>query len=205
MYILTLVLGDNRNSVAPNLELNHMAFVREHNRIANELHVINPHWNNETVFQETRRIVIAMVQHITYNQFLPTIVDRRTMSKFSLFSKESGFANIYNSSVDASIRNGFAIAPYRYGHSQIMAEESLLYEDLTTVVVNKVEDHLQSPHLLQINEGANVPGLARWLSFKPAMKIDKYVFMVIVPTSIFNNISAISWQSVLLLQEAGIP
>ena len=169
-----LIIGDNRNTEAPNLGLNHLLFVREHNRIAEELHLINPHWNSETVFQETRRIVIAMMQHITYNHFLPSILDKYTMRKYHLFSAKRRFANVYDNITDASITNGFGVAPFRYGHSQVMPQQSLLSDDMKRVVVNKLEDNFLSPNLWQKNHGQNIPNFARWLAMKPAMRIDRY-------------------------------
>lgn len=50
------------------------AILKEHNRIAINLGQLNRHWDDETLFYESRRIVAAEIQHITYNEFLPTVL-----------------------------------------------------------------------------------------------------------------------------------
>lgn len=50
------------------------AILREHNKIALNLAQMNKHWDDQTLFFESRRIVAAEIQHITYNEFLPTVL-----------------------------------------------------------------------------------------------------------------------------------
>jgi peroxidase len=50
--------------------------MREHNRIARALKLLNPLWTEEVLFQETRRIVIAELHHITYTEYLPAMLGK---------------------------------------------------------------------------------------------------------------------------------
>lgn len=85
----------------------HTLWHREHNRIAEELAVLNPHWDDETLYQETRRIVIAEMQSITYNEWLPVVLGRKYMNKINS-------AIHYSENVDPSISNSFATAAIRF-------------------------------------------------------------------------------------------
>jgi peroxidase len=58
-----------------------MIFFREHNRIAENLQLLNPHWSDERLYQESRKINIAEMQHIVYAEFLPVILGEAALDK----------------------------------------------------------------------------------------------------------------------------
>merc|ERR1712117_339735 len=65
--------GDARSSEQPVLAAIHTIFMRYHNKLTGELSRLNPQWSDETLYQEARRIVSAVQQHITWNEFLPRV------------------------------------------------------------------------------------------------------------------------------------
>ncbi|XP_015127618.1 thyroid peroxidase [Diachasma alloeum] len=109
--------GDGRASEQPGLTVMHTMWVREHNRIMEGLRRVNPHWDGEKLYQETRRILGAMLQHITYNEFLPRILGWNAVSLYGLKLLPQGYYREYSPTCNPSILTEFASAAYRIGHS----------------------------------------------------------------------------------------
>ena len=66
------------------------------NRIAKKLSVINKHWNDDRIFYETRKIVGALLQHISFNEWLPIVLGPRVLDIFELKLLPKGFYQGYN-------------------------------------------------------------------------------------------------------------
>ena len=115
------ILGDSRVNEQPNLAVMHTLFLREHNRVARKLGEINPQWEDETLFQESRRVVVAEWQHIVYNEWLPILLGQENMDRFGLYPLTKGFSNSYKTDFDPRIKNSFAAAAFRIGHTMIPA------------------------------------------------------------------------------------
>jgi hypothetical protein len=101
------VAGDVRANEQIGLTAVHTLFMREHNRVAGLLAQFHPSWNDETLYQEARRIVGAEIEAITYNEFLPVLLGPYAPSMFGS----------YNPNVNASVTTEFSTAAFRVGHT----------------------------------------------------------------------------------------
>ncbi len=101
------VAGDIRANENILLLSLHTLFVREHNRICEELLAANPEMEDEAIYQTARRKVGALIQAVTYEEWLPALgIQMPTYRE-------------YDPSVNANIRNVFSAAAFRYGHTTI--------------------------------------------------------------------------------------
>lgn len=83
---------------------------------------VNPHWDDELLYQESRRILIAEFQHINYAEWLPILLGTDNMIKYGLLYKTKGYTNDYKENVDPSVINAHAHAAFRYFHSSIQGQ-----------------------------------------------------------------------------------
>lgn len=111
--------GDGRANQIISLTAVHTIFAREHNRVAHILSQLNPRWSDELLFYETRRIMIAKLQHITYREWLPLTIGSERMLKFNLHIREDGYSDDFNADVNACITSEFSTAAMRFGHSTV--------------------------------------------------------------------------------------
>ncbi|CAG0890251.1 unnamed protein product [Darwinula stevensoni] len=109
--------GDNRVNEQVVLAVVHTMFTRYHNILAEVLTRVNPHWDDETAYQETRHIMAAIVQHITYNEFLPMVLGKEVMEKYDLVLEEDGYFDGYDPKINPSASDAFITSAFRFGHS----------------------------------------------------------------------------------------
>jgi peroxidase len=116
--------GDVRANENPELIALQTLFVREHNRIATEAAAKNPTWTDEQLYQHARRIVIAELQKITYQEFLPAILGTNTPASVALQSYRG-----YRADVNPGIATEFSTAAFRLGHSMLGEDIQFLDND----------------------------------------------------------------------------
>jgi peroxidase len=127
--------------------------------------------DDETLFQEAKRIVIAEIQHITYNEFLPGVLDDNHMTRFNLRSTPVGHADVYNRFLDPRTINAFGVAAYRMGHT--LVRNSVGHDrgggDVQTFPVS---EHFERPDLM-FNRGYEF--MTRWMSRSPKSRADRFL------------------------------
>eukprot|EP00064_Thunnus_orientalis_P003427 superscaffoldBa00000277_g3436 len=112
--------GDSRANEHLGMIALHTLFLREHNRLVKELHLLNPHWSPDTLYQEARKIMGAIHQILTWEHYLPRVLGESAMSR--LMPPYEG----YDPDVDPSIANAFAAAAFRFAHVTVQPVVSRL-------------------------------------------------------------------------------
>ncbi|GIY61758.1 chorion peroxidase [Caerostris darwini] len=161
--------GDQRANQHPALTSLHVLMLREHNRIARSLREINGNWDDERLYQETRRIIGAIMQMITYNEFMPLVIGPERMEWFDLTVRRSGFTQ-YDDTVPATLVNEFSTAAYRFGHSLINSFFPEISRGSNSG--SRLRDMFQYPFGLYRGQ---LDGLMTGLTQSPCQKFDRYM------------------------------
>ncbi len=164
--------GDVRVNEHITLVAVQLLFAREHNRIADQLHQINPHWDDEMLFQEARRIVIAEIQHITYNEWLPLVIGHETMMRFSLYSQPSGYGQEYDDEINPSMTNEFTGAAFRFGHSTVQGKLFVEFQHKLEEVIS-LQDTFNNPGRFRFKHFYDE--IMRTLTHEPMQTVDNAV------------------------------
>ncbi|MEZ6064804.1 MAG: peroxidase family protein [Planctomycetaceae bacterium] len=150
----------NENVVLTSL---HTIFVREHNRLANLIRMMDPQATDEQVYQLARKIVGAEMQLITYQEFLPVLLGNKAPTP----------QHCLPSGVRPDITNEFSTAFFRFGHSALSPD---LVRSENGRYVGKIPLRNAFFNVEYIaNDPANVDRLLAGLQIQRHQKIDPFI------------------------------
>ena len=165
--------GDIRCNEQISLTIMHTLWLREHNRCAREMARINPHWQDERLYQECRKIVGALIQKIVYFDYLPKVLGPQNFEKFI------GSYTEYLPSVNPSVPNSFATAAYRYGHSLVRPQFTRLDSNFRPLGIGSLNlvDAFFNP--TQFRSSLGTDPIVRGLVTENALRMDEFLNMVL--------------------------
>lgn len=105
----TFLAGDVRNTENSLLNSMHVLWMREHNRLCTLLETRDPSKSQTDNYWKARQIVVAEIQHITYNEWLP-----------ALFGSQFGLLDTtVEKGENTMLTSEFSNAAFRFGHSMV--------------------------------------------------------------------------------------
>jgi len=168
--------GDSRSNEQPGLTAYHIVWLREHNRLAKELKYLNPHWKDEKLYQQARQILIAEMQHITYNEWLPIVLGVDFMDELDILPVTYGYSGRYDKTVNPTVLNSFASAAFRFGHTLVQGMLDLVSEvkyDRARETQVPLSDTFFNPELVYIP--GHLDKFLIGLASQPSQKYDNIV------------------------------
>ncbi len=147
--------GDERAGEQIGLTSSHTLFARQHNEWADQLAAANPGWSDEQLYQGARKIIGAQMQIITYNEWLPSLINTADPAVASLLDYTG-----YDDSVNPNVSNEFASALFRIGHTMLSPELRRLENDGNSIVEGSIllQDAFFNPTAIE-DEGGISPVL----------------------------------------------
>uniref|UniRef100_A0AC35TYU2 Peroxidase n=1 Tax=Rhabditophanes sp. KR3021 TaxID=114890 RepID=A0AC35TYU2_9BILA len=169
--------GDFRVSHSPGLTTLHTYFLRQHNHFAKQFANMNPGWTDEILYQEARKLNGALMQHFTFNEFLPAVLGKANMNKFGLTLKSDGYYTDYDPTCDATVSHPFTVGAFRFGHSLIRQTFNRFdghYKNLTAPEL-RVADTFDDATSVYDNRGLGIDGLLLGFLGSAAMDVDRFI------------------------------
>jgi len=156
--------GDVRANEQIALTAIHTLFLREHNRLADEIATASPGLTDDEIYYRARRLVGAQMQRITYEEFLPTLLGPGALPPYAG----------YDSSVDTGIRNIFSTACFRVGHT-LLSPTLLRLGEAGTIPEGNIPlaAAFFAPEAIILDGG--IDPILRGLAAQPAQEIDPQV------------------------------
>ncbi|CAC5420741.1 PXDN [Mytilus coruscus] len=201
--------GDIRVNVQPGLGHLHLLFVREHNRIVDELKNVQPSWTEDQLYNEARKIIGAIIQHITYNEYFAKLFSDlfgdEIIDKYDLRLLSEGYSKDYNKDINPGTRVGVATAALRFGHTQIPHEMAYLSNDYnTTSSDTEMQFTLKNPHLLVNKAGSKILDLVRYMTTTPTRAADRE-FEGAIRNHLFNGLLDLTSLNIQRGRDHGLP
>ncbi|XP_064609284.1 dual oxidase 2-like [Liolophura sinensis] len=113
-------LGNPRGNENPFLLTFGVIWFRWHNMVAKSLSEQNPNWNDETLFLEARKRVVAHHQKIVMYDWLPAWLQlTQNGSTFQIPEYKECYVSGYKRNVNPAIAHEFQTAAMRFGHTLI--------------------------------------------------------------------------------------
>jgi hypothetical protein len=165
------VAGDIRVNENAALTSLHTLFVREHNRIAEEIAATDYAYSDlsdpmidEQIYQRARGLVSAQLQSITYEEFLPALLGKNAIGQYKG----------YDPDVDPAIANEFSTAAFRIGHTMLSDSIQRLDESGNEIAEGDLElrDAFFRPD--KVAE-AGIDPILRGLSAQASQEVDPYL------------------------------
>ncbi len=157
--------GDVRANEQVGLTTLHTLFMREHNWQAARIRQRNPNLSGEEIYEQARAMVAAELQAITYYEYLPTLLGRNALRRYSG----------YNSNINAGIANLFSGAVFRYGHSALSPQLLRLDANGTTIEAGNLplRNAFFAPHRLSTEGG--IEPILRGLAKQVCQQVDNFI------------------------------